>query len=401
VAFGIVGSPKLLLICNVMAALSQPSKKNKADAGLKFILQPFEDVLVEGVFQCIQSKMVYANASFLKIFGYNTLEEIINEPVSTFYADEESRHYVSDFLESYEIITEHRVLCRRKDGKTFWGLLTGRKTHYNNKVYFDGSVMDISTLVGLEEALRQKQVDLEKLSMELDRFIYSASHDIRSPISTILGILNLMKIDFKDERGQEYITMMEDSMNRLDYFVKELVEYAKNSKAIVYDSPVNVQNILHQLLKEFKETHPAFSKISISLELNTPHVFYSDVNRLTLILKNVIKNALDYYDSHKGYHTLLIQVNTEPDKIGIEIFDNGVGIAAPHVSRVFEMFYRATHLSKGSGIGLYTVRDAVIKLAGVITINSEYGIGTSVTIEIPNSKKGRLINKKNAMRVLR
>lgn len=363
------------------------------------ILESTNSFLIEGLFRSSQNDILYANAAFVRMFGYNDLNELLTVPENSLYASEECRKYLTVLIDSNEVIVNEKVLYRRKDGRTFWGLLSSRKLVIGRQVCYDARVLDLSSQVETELMLEAQTSQLEKLSMELDRFIYSASHDMRAPISTLMGIINLMKLELHDEQIVKYVNMMELTMARLDKFVQSLIAYAKNVKTPVRDTTIHLPEMFSDLMAEFRHEHPAWPKVQMSVDIDTEFAFYSDPERLRLVLYNVIKNALDFCDERKSTRILSVQGKVYPEKLDLEIFDNGIGIASAHINNVFEMFYRGTSVSKGSGIGLYSVRETVRKLGGVVSLDSKFGIGTSVKIQLPNSKKGRLINKKSLMKL--
>lgn len=379
-----------------------PEELNSGKGILSRTLESLDDFLVEGVFlNTADNALVFANTPFVKMFGYNSLCELQSIPFDWLYADDEARIYLIDKIKVDGIITKHRILCRRNNGSNFWGLVSGKKVMMNNRVFYEGRIHDISCQIYVEEKLKQKEIEMDKLTMELDRFMYSASHEIRSPVSTLLGILNLMRHDLKDGLAQQYIQMMQTGIDKLDQIVHQLTAHVKNTKNRVEDRYIDFQLTLEEILGDFRQNHPSFNMVESTFEVIDSGVFHSDPDRIRLILYNILKNSFDYIDSNKTIRVLSIVVRTGSEKAIIEIFDNGIGIPSMHVNRVFDMFYRATSLTKGSGIGLYTVRESVTKLCGVIVLHSEYGVGTSVKIELPNSKKGRLINKKKLLRSIK
>jgi signal transduction histidine kinase len=134
----------------------------------------------------------------------------------------------------------------------------------------------------------------------------------------------------------------------------------------------------HKFNDETKDT-----KIEVQIDQNVN--FYSDKRRLTVILDNIISNALKYQDKKKGDASFVrILVNCTKKKATISIEDNGIGIANEDHDRIFEMFCRATTLSKGSGLGMYIVKETLEKLNGKISLSSTLSIGTKFIIDIPN-----------------
>ncbi len=361
--------------------------------------ESLDHFLLEGLFRSTPvNGITYANTALVEMFGYSSMKELQNASDGSLYGDEEGRTFLIDKMKSEGIIVKQRVLYRRKDFSTFWGCLTCRKLIRDGIEYFEGRIHDISEQVQLEQTLRQKENELDKLKDELDKFIYSASHDIRSPISTLMGILNLMKLDTQGECTKDYIKMLETSTTKLDQFVRQLASYAHNHKKNIQDELIDFNTIISELLLGFKENHPNYNSVDVSISMDNKVSFYSDIERMKFILGNILKNGLDYCDQKKLTKIITVEIRTELEKVSIEVFDNGLGIASTQVDRVFDMFYRATSVSKGSGLGLFIARDTVIKLGGIITLNSSYGIGTTVKVEIPNSKKGKLIEKKNQLR---
>ena len=377
----------------------------KEDAGesvSQSILGSLDEFLDDSVFQlAADMTLVFANPPFIKMFGFGSLSEVQGIPCSKLYADDEAIVYLVDKLREDGIVTKYRILCRRKDGGNFWGSLSARKAIRGQRVFYEVILRNISDQIKTELDLKHRELQLEKLTMELDRFIYSASHEIRSPVSTLLGIINLMKHDLKEDAAQQYIHMLRVGIDKLDQIVQQLTVHVKNSRNILDNKCIDFDLMLRDILNDLSQNHPSFGLVSSTCDINRSGVFYCDPDRLRLILFNVIKNSFDYTDRRKTNRILSVIVEIKFEKAIIEIFDNGIGIASKHVERVFDMFYRATNLTKGSGIGLYTVREMVTRMGGVIILNSEYGIGTSVRIELPNSKTGKLINRKKLLRTFR
>jgi len=109
---------------------------------------------------------------------------------------------------------------------------------------------------------------------------------------------------------------------------------------------------------------------------------YSDPTRLQIIFNNLISNACRYSDLAKNESFVEINITHSADSTQIEVSDNGIGIAPRYMDKIFDMFYRATNTSDGSGIGLYIVREAIHKLGGIINVDSKLGEGTAFHMEL-------------------
>lgn len=385
-------------LCCVTENLKNEFETALNPGDLAEVMKSVTNFLLDGVFRStLQFQIIYSNDCLLKMFGYSSIEEMQTAGVSLF-ADEASHKATTSVVEQQGVLVDCRVIFRKKDGKTFWGLLTGSKVRRGGNDVFEGVVHDISDRVKTEEYVNDLQTRFDKLSMELDQFVYSASHDIRSPISTALGLVNLMRLELKDETTEKYVSMLKQSLIKLENYAGELTGFGKNSKNRLDDERIDFGSMISEILSELSQTHPNFRSVTHSFDLVGNSIFYSDTVRMQLILRNVIKNCFDYFDRSKAVSVISTTVTLQPEKASIDVYDNGVGIPALYQRSVFDIFFRGTDLSKGPGLGLYCAREAAMKLGGTITLQSEYGIGTSVKIQLPNSRKGRLVNMKQALR---
>ena len=122
--------------------------------------------------------------------------------------------------------------------------------------------------------------------------------------------------------------------------------------------------------------------------------FFGDTERLEIILDNIIRNCIHFYDINKARPFIKVNITIEMQQVMLKFIDNGIGIGQQHLDHIFDMFYKASHLSKGAGLGLFIVKETLEKLHGTIRFESEVGFGTLIMVSIPNDHKGRLINRK-------
>jgi signal transduction histidine kinase len=108
-----------------------------------------------------------------------------------------------------------------------------------------------------------------------------------------------------------------------------------------------------------------------------------DKTRLRIILSNLINNSIKYQDVRKSHRSITIGIRSSSNEHSICVRDNGIGIATEHLAKVFDMFYRASENSSGSGLGLFITQEAVEKIGGTITVESKIGEGTSFTVKLP------------------
>jgi signal transduction histidine kinase len=240
---------------------------------------------------------------------------------------------------------------------------------------------EIATRKEAEVKLQKSNLELSKRNSELDNFVYSVSHDLRAPIASVLGLINLARKDRDLTMKDTYLDKINSSALQQDHFIKEILDQSRNSRLDVQREEIHFEPILEETFSQLSLATPtgkAVEKI-ISIQQNKP--FYCDRWRMKVILNNVISNAIRYRNGRDP----VIKVNIDVTDKGVEvrIEDNGKGIAREHLKNVGRMFYRATDDGAGSGLGLYIVKETIDKLNGSINIDSVEGKGTTVQLMIP------------------
>lgn len=244
----------------------------------------------------------------------------------------------------------------------------------------------------LEQAMGQKanellaaNEDLRKVNAELDRFVYSVSHDLRAPIASVLGLIQIARIEQNPEEQQRYFNLMQSSLQRLDSFIHDIIDYSRNNRLESQPELIYFDELIEEVASSLRYM-PDANTVDLIKEINVDTTFYTDRQRLKVILTNLIGNAVRYHNPRHPHPYILFSVETTDTHAKLQIKDNGIGIGEVYQSRIFEMFFRAHQESKGSGLGLYIVKEMVKKLEGDIQVSSTLGEGTSFQISLPNLK---------------
>lgn len=231
----------------------------------------------------------------------------------------------------------------------------------------------------LQEALKV----LEARNFELDQFVYKTSHDLRAPIASSIGLLNIMQMEGVSASWPGYISMIQRSLHKQDTFIKAMLNFSKTARADEKPEFICFDALLEQCLYDLQYL-PGYEDINKNVKVkNLSGDFYSDKMKINIILSNIISNSIKYRDTAKASQ-LEIYIETSLDKARIIISDNGIGIDGNYIDRIFNMFFRATERSDGSGLGLYIVKQTVERLGGKIEVTSEMGLGSCFKIVIPN-----------------
>ncbi|HEY0741799.1 MAG TPA: MASE1 domain-containing protein [Chryseosolibacter sp.] len=250
---------------------------------------------------------------------------------------------------------------------------------------------EIATRKKAEEKLQRTNEELSKRNTELDNFVYSVSHDLRAPIASVLGLTNLAKMDDNSAMKDVYLDMIHKSADQQDHFIREILDQSRNSRLDIKREEIFFEPMIEETFNQLKFATANGQNVTRIVNVKQEEAFYSDKWRLKVILNNIISNSIRYRNGKEP--VIKVNVSVNRDGAVVEIEDNGKGIAREHLSKVCNMFYRATDDGAGSGLGLYIVKETIDKLNGSMKIDSEVGRGTMVRMNIPplNPLKGTLM----------
>jgi signal transduction histidine kinase len=235
------------------------------------------------------------------------------------------------------------------------------------------------------QALQSQNAELKKINKELDSFVYSVSHNLRAPLMSVLGLLDLAKHENQNNKSEldQYFSMMETSIHKLDETVKEILDYSRNARQNLSIEKIDLKKMIDDHFDKM-QFMPGSQNIQRFVKIEKKSDFYSDNYRLSVIMNNLISNAIKYHDPKKDSSMIRIAVTVDEEKAVMIFEDNGIGIEERYLDKVFDMFFRGTETNKGAGLGLYIVKEAIDKLKGKILIQSRVGQGTMFSIELPN-----------------
>jgi signal transduction histidine kinase len=241
-----------------------------------------------------------------------------------------------------------------------------------------------------EEQVQQKVLlrsneELKKSNKELDGFVYSVSHDLRAPLSSMLGVIGLCEMGGPDEFMQKNISLLKSSIKKLDGFIMDILDYSRNSRLEIDRQEIHFNDLLTDISNNLKFMGASDQRnVEIRMMVRNGVAFHSDQSRLSIILNNLISNSIRYQNPEIPDPFVEVCVDVGETAANILVRDNGIGIGMENQEKVFNMFYRVSNKSVGSGLGLYIVKETVEKLSGAIKLKSELGKGTEFSIRLPN-----------------
>jgi signal transduction histidine kinase len=199
-------------------------------------------------------------------------------------------------------------------------------------------------------------------------------------LSSILGLINLANLTKDPEELNQIMKMIEGRVHAQDKFIREIIDYSRNARTEIVTETIVLKPLVEEVIESLKFDTLAY-KIEFKINVNEGVVLVSDKIRLTVILSNLIGNAIKYHDFRKSNPFIEVGYNT--DQNFLYVSDNGTGIMPEHQDKVFNMFYRGSDRVTGSGLGLFITKEAVSKLGGSIELKSEYGEGSRFIVRLP------------------
>lgn len=238
----------------------------------------------------------------------------------------------------------------------------------------------VKRLIFSKKEIEAKNENLLLVNHELDRFVYSASHDLRSPITSLKGLIEITQLEDNPNQIKKYLNLMHESLAKQDCFINDIIDYSKNKRYEIVMEPVSLLEIFDEAIAQLMHIENA-NRIKFTKELLIDKI-QSDNLRLKIIISNLISNAIKYADNNKQEMYVSIKTYFIDGCHKIEVADNGIGINDEYKDNIFEMYF-GTNKNKGSGLGLYIVKEAVENIKGNISVSSQSNIGSKFIVTIP------------------
>lgn len=252
-------------------------------------------------------------------------------------------------------------------------------------LYYVTKFSDTAVKKAQEDAqIKEKQNEaLEKVVKELDRFVYSASHDLSAPLKSILGLVNIARIENTNEDVAKHLDYIEESITKQEAVIASLIQYSQNSRLDISMEKVKIHSIVDGVIDDLKYV-PGFADVQIINNVIEDKTVNTDPTRIKMIIGNLLSNGIKY--RHLSRESCFVKIDFEngAGSWQLKISDNGQGISEEHQDKVFSMFYRANKQPVGSGLGLYIVQETVEMLGGKVTLESRVNKGSTFVLSLPS-----------------
>lgn len=234
----------------------------------------------------------------------------------------------------------------------------------------------------LEQEVARQTKELKAINKELDLFLYRSSHDLRRPLTTLMGLSEVARVNSDPSLALDLLEKVDFTAHQMDKMLTKLRMVSDiNGDSIEFDNVKLRKIIQHQqrsFQKELKSLH-----IDIRIDYDPTMKVWSNDTLLNAIFSNLLENAIQFSRQREPF--IHITIKQDNGYLWVEFTDNGQGIEDKYLGQIFDMYFRANEYAKGNGLGLYVVRKSLEKLKGSIKVSSVYGESTKFNIKIPTT----------------
>lgn len=320
-------------------------------------------------------KIQYISSSVTKCFGLEPIR-FLGKNIFSFIGPEKISYWRECLeLQSFAFFRDEIIL---RTGKGTELCFEVHVANHFNRESIQGLVLKLHDI----SANKSREQELIRSNQQLDQVIYKTTHDLKAPLMSAMGLVNLAEKASVDEKSN-YISLIKKSLLRLDSFIEEMNHFFRNEKLAVKRDKIDVKALLHEELYNVSNLYDE-TTLDIQFDIQAKSEFYSDSIRLKSIVANILSNAIKYYDPLKRAPFVRVTVRVNEEFCEFFFEDNGIGIDPQYHTRIFDLFFRATDQSQGTGMGLFIVKDTIEKLKGNIEVHSAESQGSVFRIRIPN-----------------
>ncbi len=341
------------------------------DGMFKELVENFNDILI---LTDQEFRIRYVSSSVTRIFGIEPYK-VLGANIFSFVKPEKIGQWRLCIQQSADSSFQEEIALEINQTKTYFDV---QVSNFLNNQNVKGLVIKLHDIT----SKKSRQRELERANEQLDQVIYKTTHDLKAPLMSAMGLVRLAE-NASDSEKAHYLELIKKSLFKLNGMIEEMNDFFRNDKLAVQREKIDMRAVISEELANL-DTLTRDGGLSVHFSVAGDLDFYSDSIRVRTIIGNILSNAIKYKDPGKKEPFVRINVLIGEGTCEIHFVDNGIGIEAQYLNKIFELFFRATERSQGTGLGLFIVKDTVDKLRGSIEVSSEYGNGTTFIVKLPN-----------------
>lgn len=263
------------------------------------------------------------------------------------------------------------------------------RLHFGNSIEMPDKFMEllnsISDTYDQFETLAEENSELKKTNEQLDHFVYSVSHDLRAPLSSMKGLVEITEEETTEPITLEHMKLLLGSIGKLDHFILDVLDYCRSKRLEIKPERIDFKELIENISDNLRHMNSGNRNVDIKISITQYKEFCSDKIGVGIVLNNLVSNAIRYQNPMSEQPFVDIEVEATDKTANIIVKDNGIGISKEGQTKIFDMFYRVSDETDGTGLGLFLVKETIEKLNGKINVESELGKGSVFQILIPNN----------------
>jgi PAS domain S-box-containing protein len=316
----------------------------------------------------------YISSSVSEVFDIRPVS-LLGRKISEFVSIEQIDQWRKQLHGPVTVLTDEIEISKADGLKVYFEIkVSNMLEHYT----VNGLVLTLNDITGK----KKREEELIRSNLQLDQVIYKTTHDLKAPLLSALGLVNIAERAPEGEKDK-YINLIKKSLMKLNGFIEEMNNFYRIDKLEVQREEINLKELLQDELENLQDFSQNYS-VRFNVDVKQSAVLFSDLVRVRTIVTNILSNAIKYQDGRKQNPFVKIAAAVDDKYCDLYIEDNGIGIDPAYQEKIFDLFFRATDQAQGSGLGLFIVKDTIERLKGTIQVKSSVGEGTSFMIRIPN-----------------
>ena len=340
-------------------------------------------------------RIIFWNEGAKNIFGYSE-EEVLGKPVTILIPEryrDAHRSGVERFLATKQPVLIGRVAelqAVKKGGAEFPIELSLSTWTARDGTFFTGIIRDISNRVEAQKTLQQRTEEARQRTGELESLIQMVAHDLKSPVISIVGLVRALRGHCRnlpsDAKREKILDQLTNSGETMERFLKELLDGLVSEHSEPVRDQVMMDQTVHESVRQHRQTIEERG-ISIQFQIDSVSAVSGDSHRIRQVLDNILVNAIRHMGDRPD-PVIKIEVRDHQESVLTSISDNGMGIPAQHLGKIFDRFFRVPRpdAQPGTGLGLAIAKKIIESHGGRIWAESEEGRGTTFSFTLPKFK---------------
>jgi PAS domain S-box-containing protein len=341
-----------------------------------------------------EDKIIFWNKGAERIFRH--LEEEVMGRSVIMLIPESLREAHRTGVQRYLATGERRLIGNTvelrgltKDGMEFPLELSLSTWRTREGTFFTGMIRDVTRRKEAEQALEQRTIEARQRNEELESLIQMVAHDLKSPVITIGGLVRLLKGSMAkvpaDDRMEQILNQLSLTSESVERFLRDLLDGLVSEHTEPERTEVRLDEVVNEVVRQHRQMIDE-KGITLDVEIAAALTVLGDGHRIRQVLDNLVINAIRHM-GETNHPLIRIQVLSDQDHVVTKVSDNGVGIPAQYLDKIFERFFRGSKsgVQGGTGLGLSIAKKIIESHGGRIWVESEEGKGATFVFVLPKS----------------